>query len=173
MGRRVDAGREERGVCDCRTLSGWPRHCPTSEYYTKTDANRRRRARVSSVTWRACSSCWVTSKMSRQTPKRRPCSRGDEDRARSRKHASNCATRQTNYHKMTIAELQKLTPGFPWPAFFRRAKRAADLRNRRRTAGILHGDEQDVPTIPRRRVENVSPLAPRARLRHPRSPRRS
>jgi putative endopeptidase len=25
---------------------------------------------------------------------------------------------QTNYHKMTMAELEKLTPGFPWPAFF-------------------------------------------------------
>ncbi|HEV8410724.1 MAG TPA: M13 family metallopeptidase [Gemmatimonadaceae bacterium] len=25
---------------------------------------------------------------------------------------------QTNYHKMSMAELQKLTPGFPWPAFF-------------------------------------------------------
>ena len=25
---------------------------------------------------------------------------------------------KTNYHKMPVAELQKLTPGFPWPAFF-------------------------------------------------------
>jgi len=24
----------------------------------------------------------------------------------------------TNYHKMSVARLQKLTPGFPWPAFF-------------------------------------------------------
>ncbi len=25
---------------------------------------------------------------------------------------------QTNYHKMPVAELQKIMPGFPWPAFF-------------------------------------------------------
>jgi putative endopeptidase len=25
---------------------------------------------------------------------------------------------QTNYHKMSVADLQKITPGFPWPAFF-------------------------------------------------------
>ena len=25
---------------------------------------------------------------------------------------------QTNYHKMSLAQLEKITPGFPWPAFF-------------------------------------------------------
>ena len=32
------------------------------------------------------------------------------------------------YHKMTLAELQALTPAFDWPALLPRHRRAADLR---------------------------------------------
>ena len=68
-----------------------------------------------------------------------------------------------NYHKMTVAEVNKLTPHFSWTTFFK-AQNAPDIPNGRRgTARVLPGCRWDAHQCARGRLEGLPALARRER----------
>ena len=92
---------------------------------------------------------------------------GDEDRDRAGEGGARRVSRRDPnkiYHKLSVAELQALTPAVSVAALLHRHRRAADLRAQRHRAGLLQGDGPGARLDADRRDQDLSALARGARV---------